>query len=513
MPSPPRPPRPRGRTVLALVPALALWIGCAATPVTVSVERDAGSGAAVLEALQLVAASGRPDERAAYRDGVWDPAYFDSLIAVDSLSIEGLRHRHRRAGAGIPLVGLRAPDASDAPHYPPEGIVRPVTAVVVADGEAAPALRLLDPVRHASVATPDGPTPVAADFSAPYALLLSRTRLARTGLAGTLRAEALDERAGIYLLEPYDPEKTPLLMVHGLLASPLTWRELTNAVLGDEALRARYQVWHAIYATGIPYLHAAADFRAQLRALRQRLDPEGDDFATRNLVVVAHSKGGLLAKTLVTTSGDRLWDAAFTVSPAELQASPEDRTEMGRALFFQRDPAVRRVVFIATPHRGSRVSENPLARLLASWIQLPGRKRGPFERVVADNEEHLTPGFELRRESGLPSGPRALSHRDPLIHALADLPVDPAVPFHTILGEIEPGAGSDGVVDHASSHLPGAASVLVVEDGHSVHQSEEAVAEVLRILRVDAGSETPGLPPPRAPQRIPSSRMSVSEAS
>ena len=80
--------------------------------------------------------------------------------------------------------------------------------------------------------------------------------------------------------------------------------------------------------------------------------------------------------------------------------------------------------------------------------------------------------------------------RDPLIAPLAALPIDPAVPFHTIVGEVEPGSSSDGVVDHASSHQEGAVSELVVRDGHGVHQSEEAVAEVLRILRAHAEAPT-----------------------
>ena len=217
--------------------------------------------------------------------------------------------------------------------------------------------------------------------------------------------------------------------------------------------------------------------------------------------MVAHSKGGLLAKTLVSDTGSRLWKAAFTVPPEEIEASPADRVEMERFLFFERDPAVRRVIFIATPHRGSRLADNKLARLLGSWVVLPGRKKGPFERVLATNGDHLTPGFRMRRETGLPSGPRALSHQDPLIRSLAGLPVAPAVPFHTIVGEDEPGSSSDGVVDHASSHQAGAASELVVRDGHGVHQSEEAIGEVLRILRGHSERDSPWASEPVAVPR------------
>ena len=193
--------------------------------------------------------------------------------------------------------------------------------------------------------------------------------------------------------------------------------------------------------------------------------------------------GGLLAKTLVAGSGDRLWLQAFTVPPEELEASPEDRARVQRFLFFDRDPTVRLGVFIATPHRGSQLAENPLSRLLASWDALPADKADPFQRVLRDNEDRLAPGFRVHL-AGLPNGPRALSSLDPLIGTLGELPVDTAVPIHTIVGQKEPGLFSDGVVDHASSHQSGAESELVVEgEGHTVHRSEAAIEEVMRILR------------------------------
>jgi predicted DNA-binding protein with PD1-like motif len=50
---------------------------------------------------------------------------------------------------------------------------------------------------------------------------------------------------------------------------------------------------------------------------------------------------------------------------------------------------------------------------------------------------------------------------------------------------------TDGFVPYRSAHLAGAASEKVILSGHSVQQTPEAVLELRRILRIDAGLETP----------------------
>ena len=46
---------------------------------------------------------------------------------------------------------------------------------------------------------------------------------------------------------------------------------------------------------------------------------------------------------------------------------------MRRAVFIKPLPYVRRVVFIATPHRGSYLTEYPVAELLGRFLTLPVR--------------------------------------------------------------------------------------------------------------------------------------------
>ena len=114
-----------------------------------------------------------------------------------------------------------------------------------------------------------------------------------------------------------------------------------------------------------------------------------------------------------------------------------------------------------------------------------------IERVLAQNREVLQPRMESRLRSGLPSGPAALSEHDPFLPVLADLRVHPSIAFHTIVGEIAEGRGTDGIVTHASAYQAGAESELVVTGArHDVHVHEETVQEVKRILDIHAAGAT-----------------------
>ncbi len=51
----------------------------------------------------------------------------------------------------------------------------------------------------------------------------------------------------ISFLEPYDPDKIPVLFVHGVLDSPVGWKEVVGAM--D---RERFQPWFYYYPSGLP---------------------------------------------------------------------------------------------------------------------------------------------------------------------------------------------------------------------------------------------------------------------
>jgi hypothetical protein len=195
--------------------------------------------------------------------------------------------------------------------------------------------------------------------------------------------------------------------------------------------------------------------------------------------------GGIMAHTLVSSSGDKLWKALFTVSPEKLEGDRASIREFDQALRFRRNPRVVRVIFLATPHRGSQMADSWIGRLAQSMIRLPVELQAEIVNIATGNRDVATPEAQAFHRGLNFSAIHTLSARDPVLRSLAELPIE--VPYHSIIGQHQPApaeTSSDGVVRYTSAHLDGATSELVVQSGHGVANNTEAQAEVRRILRV-----------------------------
>jgi hypothetical protein len=298
------------------------------------------------------------------------------------------------------------------------------------------------------------------------------------------------EPSGIFLTEPYDPNKAIVLMVPGLQSTPFAFTDLMKAMRRDPEVRAHFQVWTFFYATGTPVLFNALRLRQELEKTVRNVDPDDHDFATRHIVVLGHSMGGLSAHTLVSSSGEKLWDSLFVVQPQRLRGERNVLRRFADGLHFRRNPRVVRAIFVATPHRGSNLAESWIGHIAASLIHLPASLQADIAGVVSANHDTATPGATaFNREMNF-SSVHTLSPRDPALRALVDLPIE--VPFHSIIGQNKGGAvetSSDGVVTYASSHLVGASSEIAVRSGHSVCESPDAQREVIRILHLERNRE------------------------
>lgn len=97
----------------------------------------------------------------------------------------------------------------------------------------------------------------------------------------------LEAGPGLYFLEPYSPTKTPVLFVHGIDATPIDFTFLI-----DHLDRSAFQPWVYYYPSGA-YLDNVGDHLTQtVQKLQARYD-------FRELVVVAHSMGGLVARSFI----------------------------------------------------------------------------------------------------------------------------------------------------------------------------------------------------------------------
>jgi len=249
-----------------------------------------------------------------------------TVRVASDVPLDLLDSRHVQAGFGVPVVLLtaRCQDRPQCRLLPPEGVFRWATAWLEPPppgSEAEAALRLADPLQQPALEVGAQSFPLALDSSSFFDFGARQSALPRLGVWGLIGGREVGRRAGVYLLEDYDPHKRPLVMVHGLGSSPLAWARLSSAVWADPRLRSHYQVWHVVYQTNAPLLITRHRVQQYLDATWRLLDPAGTDPARDHMVLVGHSLGAVVSRLLTADSGDVLWNAAFTVPPSSLQGA------------------------------------------------------------------------------------------------------------------------------------------------------------------------------------------------
>ncbi len=420
---------------------------------------------------------------------------------VSDYEVHGLRNHYRTFGLGVPLIAVRQPHAARQPaeQYYPDKLSFPVTAflrvVRSTDADAtrsvAPAeavLELYDPLATSSILVADRRIPLESDLSTPLAYFLSQPefddeRLATLGLLDPARAAPL---RGLYMMEPYRPDKIPVVMVHGLWSSPVTWMEMFNDLRSDPAIRDYYQFWFYLYPTGQPFWFSAAQMREDLGRVRRTLDPDQHEPALDEIVLVGHSMGGLLAKLQTVDSENAFWHIVTDRPFAELRASDEVRDRLAKTFFFHPNSSIRRVVMIGTPHGGSPLANNATRWLAQRLINLPARIIQGRQTLLRDNPGYFRAWDVLNVNTSIDS----LDPDSPFLPVLLSARHAPWVTYHNIAGRV-PARGmlgrvagdGDGVVSLASATTEDTVSQIVVEADHmNVHRHPRTILEVRRIL-------------------------------
>jgi pimeloyl-ACP methyl ester carboxylesterase len=416
--------------------------------------------------------------RRSHQTGVWDPSYLDDLADPGQLRRRFRLLKRHKIGWGGVLVGVHRPADPRKYFLPPDGLAVPVTAAIdftpVRNRNRNPTLdarlALYDPVKCDTVPIEGTKRPLAGDCSTTYDYYPNPFLL---GIHATLRPANHRERAGLYLLEPYDPNQIPVVFVHGLMSVPQMWIPTISAIESDPELRGRFQFWVFAYPSGDPILLSALRLRESLTRLYQ-LYPE-----TKGMILIGHSMGGIVSRLQVVTTRRVIWDAIFKTDADRIYTRLRSGDLVKRALIFKANPRVKRIVFICVPHRGSYLASSWIGTLGIYLIRFPSSFLGEAasEIMVA-----LQSNAGLKR---LPTGINDLSPRSPVLIGLGELPIE--APCHSIIGDrgrADTPNSSDGVVAYWSSHLDGAQSELIVPGSHSAYALPQTVAELKRILHL-----------------------------
>jgi pimeloyl-ACP methyl ester carboxylesterase len=420
----------------------------------------------------------------------WGTRELNGFVPANDLRVEGIRNVYRSPGLGAPLA------AGTLPLTPEQGVrvapkLRlPVTALLLVPDARAQLARghvrgslSVKTIFDANFVRLDGQAvPLEYDQTAALALGLAESGVWSREYRGFLFGDLFDrDPATLVGLEPHHPGRVPVVFIHGTASSAGRWADMLNDLLDDPAIAKHFEFWFATYATGSPIAYSALLLREELQGAIGNLGGAAADPALGQMVLIGHSQGGLLAKLLVIDPGTRLWDGFSRKPLADLKATDATRDLARRMFFVHPLPEVRRVIFIATPQRGSYVAAFSISRLVARLVTAPLRVAQASSDVLAGNRDALAFGIGAGRFGSI----YGMAPGSPLIRTLAPIPIAPSVKANSIIavqGNGPVASGSDGVVTYASAHIKGVESELVVRSSHSTQSNPQTIAEVRRIL-------------------------------
>ena len=147
-------------------------------------------------------------------------------------------------------------------YYPP-GMSLPLTAFLkVTNKENSNinnpikqcVLEFHNTVDHSAIVVNRSKIPLQTDTSIPLAFLLDQPSLSRPRDAATTSLlNPTEAGSGLFMMEPYNPQKTPVIMVHGFWSSPMIWMNMVNDLRSFPEIRQNYQFWFYQYPTSQPF--------------------------------------------------------------------------------------------------------------------------------------------------------------------------------------------------------------------------------------------------------------------
>ena len=408
----------------------------------------------------------------------WNPNALTDILLPSALANQALVAKTPPPGFGGVVVGVDRPADPRAKLYPKTGVPLPVTAVLnfesSSTGTNTGTFTLYDPANRLSAKVAGRTRVLAADLSAPFGYYPPPSP---EGFLAMFRPGRYEGTEGIYLLQPYDPDKIPLVFIHGLMSSPQMWLTALAQFEADPELRGRFQFWVFAYPTGDPIAYLALQLREALAQMYQ-VYPDMKD-----MMIINHSLGGVITHLQVINTGDALVDAVFKEKAGKILALP-DSSPLKRALVFKANPRIREIVYIAAPHLGAPLASGFLGRIGARLVRVP------TALVKAVGKDTLEEAMALAGlgKNEIPNVVYGLDPRQPLLVAMCNQKMQ--TPCHSIIGVAgEPKSPlektSDTVVPYWSAHLSYALSEKIAYATHEkICEHPEAIAEMKRIAKL-----------------------------
>ncbi len=407
------------------------------------------------------------------------------MIASDRLNIYGLSSRDRKAGMGVPFIAVeKASTISPVKRsYSGTMFLRIEEGIGgINTGALKGSMELYSTGDFAKVQVDGKSVPLESDQSAQLAYTLNQPFLWDVGIKEFLTGKSQATK-GLYLTKSYRPGKMPVVFVHGTVSSPVWWAEMMNTLRADPLLGGNYNFWFFFYDSGKPLILSVLELREALTRKVNELDPEGNDLALRNMVLVGHSQGGLLVKLTATDTGDKILRSVIPKSLDELDITQAKRETLRRYSVFKPLPFVRRTVFISTPHRGSFLAKRWVRNLVRRFVSLP---ENIVEQTVSLGKTLASLDVKINfpqlvKRTSLDS----MAPDNPVLLTLANIPLAPGIKGHSIIAvkcDGDPTNCDDGVVKYQSAHVEYVESEVIVRSGHSCQDHPVTIEEVRRIL-------------------------------
>jgi pimeloyl-ACP methyl ester carboxylesterase len=422
----------------------------------------------------------------------WNGRHLRDFVPVAELEVSGLRSRFRTAGIGAPLAANAAvADPDNSTDFLAPRLKIPVTAVLVVDdireqlatGHVRGWLDLHADPDPEMLYIEGQNVPLEREQTATIAAMLADAPFWKQELQIFLgRASTLNlDQGRLVATRPHHEGRIPVVFVHGTNSSPGRWAEMVNVIDNDPRVHGKFEPWFFFYNSGNPILYSSYLLRRNLSEAVKSIDPTGADVCLRDMVVIGHSQGGLLTKMTVVDSGDSFWRNVSKKPFEEVQMNDELRETAHQIAFVEPLPFVHRVVFIATPHRGSYLASRDIVRrLLASFLSFPKRLTTMTAALATADPDAFTVA-DLNSVTAIDN----MSPGNRFVKTLAPMPMAPGVVAHSIIpvkhAPIE--SGNDGVVEYSSAHIEGVESEKVIlGSDHSTQGNPETIEEVRRIL-------------------------------